>query len=160
MNGFVAEKIRPDECDHLRIAAAVLAKIEDKGVGITDKRHRRGDRFGTGFVIVKVSQVDVADVAVHAFDLFKTVVDPLIEPAALGPSRPRSVRHAPFDRDRLRRVPDTKMLVLADDFEGRRSASRRTHCALVSESYSFCVTRARRSVSIFFATSGKTYAIV
>ena len=114
MNRFIAEKVRADERDHVRVAAAVLAKIKDKRFSILEKLHCGRDRIGPRFVITEAAQIDVTNVAVHPLNTFESKIDATREPAVLFAFRLGRFAALCPGRNRLRRKSHAEMLVFAD----------------------------------------------
>ena len=76
MDGLGAEEVGADERDHRRVAAAVLAQVDDERVGVGEEvedRRRRSRRPTSG--VEEAAELDVADVARQPLDLLEAVVD-------------------------------------------------------------------------------------
>ncbi len=75
MDGLRPEEVGADERDHAGVAAAVLAQVDDDGVGVGEEVEDGGDRLGAALGVEEAAELDVADVARQALDLLEAVVD-------------------------------------------------------------------------------------
>ncbi len=87
--GRVAEEVGADELDLGRVAAAVLAEVDDDGVAVGQEVHGRDGR-GPGLVgRIENAEIEVADIPGEPLHLAEAEIVPLGLPGAgaRGPSR-------------------------------------------------------------------------
>src|SRR5262245_10231101 len=102
MDRLGSEQVAGDQANHARRAAAVLAEVDDEGVGVGEEGHRGDRRVAAEFGPVKPAEIEVADVPLKPFDLLEAEIGGLSARAMLPRLAVRRLLCGPFGRRGVR----------------------------------------------------------
>ena len=92
VHGLGAEEIAADQGDHAGRTAAVLADVDDQGVGVGQQVHRGRGRLAADLGGHEPPQVEIADVPLEPLDLLEPEVRRSARARASAPASRRPSR--------------------------------------------------------------------